>query len=77
MLWFDGDGGVAAQGSYNGVFKRFESVLTEFADQDFSTVLEERLKDFEDSDGFEDSLFFYPLTGGIFRLAQYISDNQF
>lgn len=61
----------------NGVFKRFESVLTEFADQDFSTVLEERLKDFEDSDGFEDSLFFYPLTGGIFRLAQYISDNQF
>lgn len=61
----------------NGVFKRFESELTKYADEDFSTVLEERLKDFEDADGFEDSLFFYPLNGGIFRLAQYISENQF
>lgn len=58
----------------DGLFKDFEQVLTEYADQDFTTVLEERLNDFQENDDFEDSLFFYPLSGGIFRLAQYISN---
>lgn len=59
----------------NGSFKKFAKVLTEFAEQDFSTVLEERMKDFQETDDFEDSMFFYPLHGGIFRLAQFISEN--
>ena len=57
----------------NGSFNKFAAILTENAEQDFATVLEERLKDFQDADSFEDSLFFYPLAGGIFRLAAYIS----
>ena len=59
----------------SGSFKKYEEVLTSDAEQDFATVLEERLKDFQDSDPFEDSLFFYPLWGGIFRLAAYISQH--
>ena len=58
----------------NGLFKQYEEVLLEYADQDFTTVLEERLKDFQETDNFEDSMFFYPLSGGIFRLAKYISE---
>ena len=58
----------------NGLFKQYEDVLLEYADQDFTTVLEERLKDFQETDSFEDSMFFYPLSGGIFRLAQFISE---
>ena len=58
----------------DGLFEEFEQVLVEYADQDFTTVLEERLNDFQENDDFEDSLFFYPLSGGIFRLAQYISN---
>mgnify|MGYP006805757901 CR=1 FL=1 len=57
----------------NGAFTRYEEVLTEDAEQDFATVLVERLKDFQQKDSFEDSLFFYPLSGGIFRLAAFIS----
>ena len=58
----------------NGSFERYYNVLTEYAEQDFATVLEERMKDFQESDSFEDSLFFYPLSGGLFRLAAYISN---
>ena len=58
----------------NGLFKQYEDILLEYADQDFTTVLEERLKDFQETDSFEDSMFFYPLSGGIFRLAQFISE---
>lgn len=57
----------------NGSFEQFEKVLVGDAEQDFATVLEERLKDFQDADPFEDSLFFYPLSGGLFRLAAFIS----
>lgn len=59
----------------NGSFEKLAQILTDDAEQDFATVLEERLKDFQDSDSFEDSLFFYPLSGGIFRLAAYISQQ--
>ena len=59
----------------NGSFGKFAEILIQDAEQDFATVLEERLKDFQDSDSFEDSLFFYPLSGGIFRLAAYISQQ--
>lgn len=58
----------------NGSFEKYSKVLTEYAEQDFATVLEERMKDFQESDSFEDSLFFYPLSGGLFRLAAYISN---
>lgn len=57
----------------NGAFAKYEEVLIEDAEQDFATVLGERLKDFQQKDSFEDSLFFYPLSGGIFRLAAFIS----
>ena len=57
----------------NGSFEKFEKVLVGDAEQDFATVLEERLKDFQEADPFEDSLFFYPLSGGLFRLAAFIS----
>lgn len=57
----------------NGTFIKYEQILTEDAEQDFATVLYERLKDFQNADSFEDSLFFYPLSGGIFRLAAFIS----
>lgn len=60
----------------NGLFEKFEEILIEDAEQDFATVLEERLKDFQDSDSFEDTLFFYPLSGGMFRLAAYISQQK-
>lgn len=58
----------------NGLFEEFKTVLLEYADQDFTTVLEDRLNDFQDNEDFEDSMFFYPLSGGIFRLAQFISN---
>ena len=57
----------------NGALAKYEEVLIEDAEQDFATVLGERLKDFQQKDSFEDSLFFYPLSGGIFRLAAFIS----
>lgn len=60
----------------NGNFNDYKRILKEHAEEDFATVLEDRLKDFQEADVFEDSLFFYPLCGGIFRLAQYIADNK-
>ena len=60
----------------NGSFEEYKKILTEHAEEDFATVLEDRLKDFQETDDFEDSLFFYPLCGGIFRLAQYIANNN-
>lgn len=57
----------------NGAFDKYTKILTDYAEQDFATVLEERKKDFQDTDDFEDSLFFYPLSGGLFRLAAYIA----
>ena len=60
----------------NGSFEEYKRILTEHAEEDFATVLEDRLTDFQDTDDFEDSLFFYPLCGGIFRLAQYIANNN-
>lgn len=58
----------------NGQFEEYKEILKSHAEEDFATVLEDRLKDFQDTDNFEDSLFFYPLCGGIFRLAQYIAN---
>lgn len=61
--------------STENLFGEFKDILTKKAEEDFYTVLGERLKDFDNSDIFEDSPFFYPLYGGMFRLAQYISEN--
>lgn len=59
----------------NGSFEKYKEVLTDYAEQDCKTVLDERLKDFQDNDNFEDSIFFYPISGGIARLAKYISES--
>lgn len=59
----------------NGAFDSYAKVLQDFAEQDFKTVLEERINDFQESDPFEDSLFFYPIIGGLFRLAAFISNK--
>ena len=60
----------------NRNFTEYKRILTENAEEDLSTVLETRKKELKEKDSeINDSLFFYPLSGGINRLAYYISQN--
>jgi hypothetical protein len=59
-------------------FSKYKEVLMEKASQDFSTVLSSRRENLagQDHPDLNDSLFFFPLTGGINRLAYYIATSE-
>ncbi len=59
-------------------FDTYKKILTEKDSEDLATVLDERrkaMKGFKNPE-LDDSLFFFPLWGGINRLAFYISDTS-
>lgn len=64
-------------GIENSNFNKYKDILKEYAAEDLSTVLEARKKELKDDDSeINDSLFFYPLFGGINRLSNYIASNN-
>lgn len=59
-------------------FSKYRQELLEHADEDIASVLDARLKEANNDSNAEvdDSLFFFPLAGGINRLAYFISQNN-
>lgn len=64
-------------GIENSDFGKYKKILKEYATEDLSTVLEARKKELKEDDSeINDSLFFYPLFGGINRLSNYIANKD-
>lgn len=64
-------------GIENSDFATYKTILTEYAAEDLNTVIDARRKELKEDDSeINDSLFFYPLSGGINRLSNYIANNK-
>lgn len=60
----------------NSKLKEYSKVLTEYADEDLASRIKDRRNEASQDDAeISDSLFFYPLAGGINRLAYYIATH--
>lgn len=58
-------------------FNDYKHILLEHANEDLAAVLDVRKKEREDPDAeLEDSMFFFPLAGGLNRLSYYISKQD-
>ena len=57
-------------------FDQYKEILLEHAPEDLASVLDLRKTERNDPDAeLEDSLFFFPLAGGLNRLSYYISNK--
>ena len=58
-------------------FPEYKRILLEHAHEDLAAVLDARKAERNDPDAeLEDSIFFFPLAGGLNRLSYYISNQQ-
>lgn len=58
-------------------FSNYKKILLEHAHEDMAAVLDVRKNERNDPDAeLEDSIFFFPLSGGLNRLSYYISNNN-
>lgn len=58
-------------------FEKYKEILLEHAREDLAAVLDVRRSEHDDPDAeLEDSLFFYPMAGGLNRLSSFIAESK-